>query len=240
MEIDFAIVYFGLTRSTKKVYESHINNVFNVLKKNGLSYKTFMHTWKTKDNKQRIWENIIPQEIDYEEYKLLTPDFYKIENQWEFIENLNMDDFFYKDVYNTIGHAVNGEWLPGLICNHLCALESKKRGLEMVEHFITDNYKFKNIMFIRPDVFIHNELPLYQILPNSVNIPNKEHHEGLNDRFAIVNYENAIIYGKRINEIIEYRKNNGRIVSEKYVKYILTKYNLHINQINFDFTIVRP
>ena len=37
MEFDFAILYWGLTRSTKKVYKSHINRIFNVLKKNNLN-----------------------------------------------------------------------------------------------------------------------------------------------------------------------------------------------------------
>ena len=54
MQYDFAIVYFGLTRSTKKVYKSHIDNIFNQLKHYNLNYKTFMHTWKTNDNKQRV------------------------------------------------------------------------------------------------------------------------------------------------------------------------------------------
>ena len=29
MEIDFAICYYGLTRSTQRVYETHFSNVFN-------------------------------------------------------------------------------------------------------------------------------------------------------------------------------------------------------------------
>jgi hypothetical protein len=37
-EYDFAIIYFGMTRSVRKTYESHINHVFNVLK-NNLPYK---------------------------------------------------------------------------------------------------------------------------------------------------------------------------------------------------------
>jgi hypothetical protein len=37
MEYDFAIVYFGMTRSTSKVYKSHIEKIFDVL-----------HLWKFK------------------------------------------------------------------------------------------------------------------------------------------------------------------------------------------------
>ena len=70
MDYDFAIIYFGMTRSTKKVYKSHINNVFNQLKNNKLTYKIFIHTWKTNNNKQKVWEKTIPIDIDYNEYKL--------------------------------------------------------------------------------------------------------------------------------------------------------------------------
>jgi len=242
MEFDFAIIYFGLTRSTKKVYKSHIDNIFNVLKQNQLTYKTFMHTWKTKDNRQTVWDKIIPQEIDYDEYKLLEPAVYKIDKQEDYTQNMNMDDFFYKDVWDTKGHCGEGEWLPGLILNHLCALESKKRGLEMVEESMQTGNKYKYIMFIRPDCLIKDELPLSQILPNlnKINIQNEDHGEGYNDRFAITNYENAVLYGKRINEIAEFRKTNGRIVSEKYVKFIINKYKIPVNFIDFDFQLIRP
>ena len=242
MLYDFAIIYFGLTRSTKKIYKSHIDNVFNQLKNNKLTYKIFMHTWKTNNNKQNVWGKTIPIDIDYNEYKLLNPDFYKIENQDLYILNLNMNKYFYKDVWDTIGHSRNGEWLPGLIKNHLCALKSTKSGLEMVEEFVKRGNKFKYVMFIRPDVFIKNKLPLNEILfkPCEISIPNEYHHEGYNDRFAIINYDKAAIYGKRIDEISEFRKTNGRIVSEKYTKFIIKKYNLKLNLINFSFDIIRP
>jgi hypothetical protein len=242
MEFDFAVIYWGLTRTTKHVYKSHIERIFNTLKKNNLTYQTFMHTWQLKDDIQTVWENIIPQKIDYSEYKLLEPAVYKIEQQEDFIESLNMDDFFYKDVWDKKGHCGEGEWLPGLIKNHLCALESMKRGLELVESAMQVGNKYKYIMFVRPDCWIQNELPLYQILPHldKINIPNRDHNEGYNDRFAIMNYSNAVLYGKRINEIAEFRKENGRIVSEKYLKFIINKYNIPVNLIHFKFDIIRP
>ena len=242
MEFDFALIYWGLTRSTKKVYTSHINHIFNILKKNNLTYKTFMHTWKTKDNIQMVWGNTIPQKIDYNEYKLLNPDVYKIEQQEDFINTLNMDDFFYKDIWNNKGDCGEGEWNPHVIKNHLCALESMKRGLEMVEESMQTGNRYKYIMFVRPDCWIHDELPLDQILPHldKITVANFEHGEGFNDRFAIMNYANADLYGKRINEIAEFRKGNGRIVSEKYVKFIINKYKIPVNLIHFNFDLIRP
>jgi len=188
MSIDFAIVYFGLTRSTRKVYTSHIANIFNILEYNNLSYKKFMHTWKTSDNKQYIWDKIIREPIDYNEYMLLSPDYYKIDSQDDFLNNVNMDNYFYKDAWDKKGNSREGEWLVGLIRNHICALESMKRGIEMVEGCMINGDTFKYIMFIRPDIEIKTTLPLNDILSNQekITIANFEHYEGYNDRFAII------------------------------------------------------
>ena len=241
MEYDFAIIYFGLTRSFKNTYETHKKYIYDILNKNKLTYKTFMHTWKTKDDIQNVWDRIIPQKIDYTDYKVLSPDFYTIDDEDKFLESINMDMYFYKDVWDKKGHSHDGEWLPKLVSNHLCMLESQKRSLGMVVSSVAKGDKIKFIMFIRPDITIHNELPIESIIANynKIHLPNHSHHEGKNDQFSIMNYNNALLYGNRIDEIAEYRKNNGRIVGEKYCKFIISKYNMSINEIDFKYTITR-
>lgn len=44
-----------------------------------------MHTWSTRDNKQNAWNVILPYDIDYNEHKLLNLDYYKIDDEDEFI-----------------------------------------------------------------------------------------------------------------------------------------------------------
>jgi hypothetical protein len=242
MDYDFAIIYFGLTRSVIKTHESHKKYIFDVLHSHNLKYKTFMHTWKTNDDTQYVWEKIIPQKINYEEYKLLHPDVYRLDNQTDFLATVNMDNYFYKDVWDSKGHSKHGEWLPQLIKNHICALESQKRCFGMVKDCVLKGDTFKFVMFIRPDITIHNELPITDIIPNhdKISIPNHRHHEGLNDQFAITNYENGNIYSNRISELAEFRKNNSRIVSEKYLKFIILKYGMKINELDFKYDVTRP
>ena len=55
---DIAICYWGLSRSTKHVYKSHYENIFNILKNAGLTYDTYFHTWDVKIN--RIWGEVSP------------------------------------------------------------------------------------------------------------------------------------------------------------------------------------
>jgi hypothetical protein len=242
MEYDFAIIYFGLTRSIKYTHETHKKYIFDVLKKENLTYKTFMHTWKTKDDEHNIRQIVIPEKIDYLEYKLLSPDFYKLDDEVEFLESINMDNYFYKDVWEKIGHCHHGEWLPKMVSNHLCMLESQKRGLNMVKTSILNGNNYKFIMFIRPDITFENELNIGDIISNNhcVHIPNHSHHEGINDQFAIMNYENANIYGNRVNELADFRKNHGRIVGEKYCKHVLLHNNMNINMLDFNYSITRP
>ena len=242
MEYDFAIIYFGLTRSVIKTHETHKKNVFDILQKKNITYKSFMHTWSTKDGTQNVWEETIPQKIDYSEYKLLSPDFYKIDDEDEFLESVNMDMYFYKDVWEKIGHSGNGEWLPRLVSNYICMLESQKRGFDMVKENSLKGDTFKFIMFIRPDITIHNELPIESILanPDKIHIPNHCHCEGLNDQCTIMKYEYAHIFGNRISELAEFRRTQGRIVAEKYCKFIIYKYNIPVNELDFQFSITRP
>ena len=236
-----AIVYFGLLRSLSSVYKSHYENIFNILNENNFDYKIFIHTWKTIDDKQRIWDKESDIKQNYEQHKLLKPHKYTIDNQEEFIDNVDFSKYFYKDVFEKFGQTKNGgEWFPYLIKNHLCELESQKRGFKMV---LLDKINFDYVMFIRPDVRFENKFPHdmighLEINKNAILIPNHSHFDGINDQFAMINYNNSHHYANRIDGIADYRKENGRIVAEEYVKYIVNKhYTSHF--INLKYNLIR-
>lgn len=236
---NIAICYFGLTRSTKKVYNTHFENLFDVLKEHNINYEVFMHTWETLDGKQNTrGKNYTKTDIDYNEYKLLKPDHYKIDIQDDFLKSIDFSKFFYQNTYNKYKYdKVKGEWKPKLIKNHLCALESQKRVLKMV-----NTNKFDKIMFVRPDVMINKKINVNQILnmkKHTIIIPFGDNYEGYNDRFAICTWRNAHEYGSRIDEIADFRKKNGRIVSEKYVKYIIDKYKMSKEVMVLPMKIIR-
>ena len=233
-----AICYWGITRSTKFIYKSHFVNLFHPLKNNNIEYKIFIHTWKVQNNQNIIWENVSPIPINYEEYKLLHPDYYKIDDQQVFKDQLNFSDYFNKELYDKYGGDTAHEWRPQLIMNHLCALESQKRAYQMVND---TGEQFDFIMFVRPDVQITNQFDVNILNTNfDIIIPSYDHHEGYNDRFAIMPFNNSFNYACRINEIREFRKKYGRIVSEKYVKFIINKYYNNLKFINFLMKIIRP
>lgn len=228
-----AIVYWGTTRSTKKVYRSHEENVFRVLKNNNISYKVFMHSWKTNNNKAYVWNDLVDQEIDYNEYKLLNPEEYIIDNQDIFLDNDILPNFsrFYR--------PKEYEWLPQLIKNHLCALESQKRVTDMV---LNSNEKFDFVIYLRPDVEFLSPFPLVSLNMkiNEIAIPDEYNFDGYNDRCAIVPFPMCSYYGKRIDEIITFRNKHGRIVSEKFAKHIIDKYFSQVHHVKFNMNIIRP
>lgn len=234
--LNIAICYWGMTRSTKKVYKSHQSCLFDRLTENNINYKIFMHSWKTSTN--LIWGQESSTPIDYDEYKLLNPDYYHLDNQSDFLDNITFSDYFSEDLFNKYGGDTSYEWHPHLIKNHLCALESQKRVTNIM---LSQNQHFDLVIYVRPDVEITTPLLMnfLNIQLNEIAIPDFDHFEGYNDRFAIVPFENCKQYAHRIDEIIDFRKNNGRIVSEKYVKFIANKYFTNIHFINFHFNIVR-
>lgn len=236
--VKLAICYWGMTRSTKLVYNSHINNLFNVLENNGIEFDVFIHTWETIDKRHIIWHNYCDTEVDYEEYKLLNPTFYKIDKQDEFLETINFNEYFDEDFFAK-NDDITDEWRqPGLIRNHLCALESQKRCYHMV---VESNNSYDYILYIRPDVEIINTFDVNWInLEFDITIPNYDHCAGLNDRFAIIPFDKAEKYSTRIHEILEFRQKRGRITSEKYVKYIVDNYYPNIQRIGFIMRIIRP
>lgn len=233
-----AVCYWGMTRSTKFVYSSHEKYLYDILKKGNIDYDIFMHTWKIEGDVNIIWENISPIKVDYEEYKLLNPTFYKIDTQCDFLNTIHFPDYFYEDLYRMYGEQA--EWRPQLILNHLCALESQRRVYNMVVEESTRK-KYDFIMFIRPDMLLLNEFNVDWLNSSyDITVLGYENWSGINDRFAIIPFEKAGKYAERIMEIKEFRKTNGRIVSEKYVKYIVDKYYSTVGQINFLMKLVRP
>ena len=232
-----AICYWGLTRSTKKVYQSHYNHLFNVLKNANIEFTTFMHTWKTQ--LPLIWDKAAPP-IDYDEWKLLNPNEYQIDDQDEFLSTLNFLDYFDPVLYQTVGDSPSGEWIPALIRNHICALESLKRVYKMAD---LHSSSFDYLIAIRPDVELHDDFDINWIqsaVTPDILVPMDGPGEGYNDRFAILPFNKAHYYMCRIDLLVEYRKHNGRIVSEKFCKYAIDKYLPNITLITFMFTIIRP
>jgi hypothetical protein len=242
MEYDFAIVYFGVVRAVSKTHESHKKFLFDVLDQNNLRYRIFMHTWKLKDDLMNIGHITLPSTINYSEYSLLHPDIYRIDDEEEFLKTVPMNEYFYEDVWKLRGDHPKGEWIPKLLSNYICMLESQKRGIRMMKETTKEGCSYKRVIFMRPDVMLEKPFPLQTVLENidAIYVPNHSHYEGYNDQGAVMSYAHTSIYEKRLDELAEFRKKYGRIVAEKYCKFFFQHHNLKVILFDFKFCITRP
>jgi len=220
-----------MTRSTRLIYKSHNEHVFDVLRNNSINYDIYMHTWQAEN---MIWNKISKSPVDYEEYKLLNPMEYKLDSQSDFLNSLNFSRDYY---YNT--PEKKEFWYDYLVRNMLCGLQSQYRVTKMC---IASNKTYDFVIHLRPDAIVNNHLPidiLYNMTFKDIAITNFDHFGGYNDRFAIVPFKMCLFYGGRFDELKSYRKNVGSIVSEAYAKYIIDKY-FKVNFIDFNFNLKRP
>jgi hypothetical protein len=235
-----AICYYGLTRSTKFVYKSHIENLFEPLKRAGIHYDTFVHTWTTKQ--ATTWNGIDPNAAVPEEGKLLNPTVFKIDDEDVFIASLRFSDYHYADVWKSLGDSrlPGHEWHPTMVLNHVCLMEAMRRSTQLCLSFGTSDYDF--ILYMRPDVNVPKPFPvscLTNLGENDAAILSYKHFEGYNTNVVILPFKKCKPFADRIYEAAEFRKTQGRLVTEKYTKYILDKYYTKIHQIDFPVERVR-
>lgn len=224
-----AICYWGLTRSTRLVADSHHAHIFAPLISAGIEFDVFLHTWETAE--QYIWWVNTYTSPDYTEHELLNPVSFRRDSQEEFLDVLDFSQYYYSGAEN--------EWDPRLLLNHLCALESQRRVTQMC---IANATKYSHVIYVRPDARIYTDLPVSRILELSGNellLPDENHYEGYNDRFAAMRYDACLLYGNRIEGLAEFREREGYIVSEKYVKYMVDKHYMPLF-CEFKFKLVRP
>jgi len=239
-----AIAYWGMTRSTRFVYETHVKNLFNVLESADIDYTVFMHTWRAEKN--IIWTKQIDVPVNESEYALLNPSVFVIDSQDDFIHGptFNLSLYWYKAEWDRAGE--NGEWEEQLVRNHVCALESLRRLTGLVRKAT----KHDLVMYVRPDVRIETpldpnwlrDLQKANMLGNqsTITLPNYDHYEGLNDKFAIMHWRDCEKYGLRLLGMADYRKNHGFLTSERYLKYVIITSFDRIVEVPFYFSLVRP
>ena len=225
-----AVCYWGLIRTLREVYPSQKKYVFDELDNAGIEYDIYLHTWKA--DRQLVWDRLTTIPADYSGIDIVKPVASQIDTQSDYLNTIHFPNYYNPYEY---------EWEPQLILNHLCALESQKRSTEMC---LNSGKTYDYVMFLRPDALVNNRLPVETIFTedfskNKIAIADFEHWEGYNDRFAILPYDTVKPYSHRIDDIIEFRRTCGRIVSEKYVKHVVDKHYT-VKLFDFHFDLLRP
>lgn len=224
-KIKIAICFFGLCRSLNYTLDSIKNNILLELKNNNIEYDIILHTYNLKYlNLKRSNESY---KLDTNEWKLLKPDKFKIDNQ---------DEFDKKYDYNYIksfGDAWNTNYENTI--NLIRQLNSLKKVWSLCHD---KNNKYDCYLFLRPDIKYLNKINtdyVNNIVKNNnlIYTPEWLKSGGLNDRFALCDYNSAKIYSNRIDNIPNYLSLTKKpLHAEKFLKFVINKNNILNKDLN--------
>lgn len=225
-----ALAFWGITRSLKYTIESIKEHIFKPLQMENIEYKIFMHTYRMNE----IYTNIRAKEknirLNNEEYKLLNPDVFIIDNQMEVADNLELAK------YRTKGDPWRNQY--GSLNNFILAMYSKKKVTELISQSCFD---FDYVIYLRPDVRYHSYLHsglITQANEKSICIPNFQLYCNFNDRFAICFKTNYKLLGNMFDVLYEYS-----LVTQLHSETIHTKKmkrdGIHVEKIPFYFKRIR-
>jgi hypothetical protein len=232
-----AILFYGLTRSLDRTYESIKSNILEELTSNNIEYDIFIHTYRINSPYYNKWSGETVAHYDNEQYKLLNAKYIMIENQDDVI---NMHDFeaYYSNLGNWTFIEPQQDLTKYLIRNLAIALYSKKQITEVFEKY---KHEYSHVIIMRPDLYIYNKLDLsvMNILDNTnIAIPDTEWFYGCNDRLCIATPEIACYYGKLYYYLLSYSKEKS-IISERFMLDMLNYANLHIIAMDIKYDTLR-
>jgi len=230
-----ALGFFGITRSLKFTIDSIKHNITDSLNELGYDFKIFLHTYAL-DSYNNVRTGESTTQIDNDEYKLLNPDYFAIENQDEVKKNLNLEQYRkYPDPWNTQYDSVD---------NFILAQYSKMKLTKMIKD---TKKKFDYIIFLRPDVEYLNKLEesfFKSVSNNRICIPDfdvkyeKSWLWKFNDRFAITNYNNYRIYGELFHKLLSISKFMSLHSETVMARYLLDN-KVYYKHIMFRFRRIR-
>jgi hypothetical protein len=232
-----AILFYGLTRSLDRTYESIKTNILDELSSKNIDYDIFIHTYKINSPYQNTWAGEEVSHYDNDQYKILNAKHIMIEDQDSII---HMQDF--ENYYFNLGNWTFIDPEPALtknlIRNLVIALYSKKQITELFEKY---KHEYSNVIIMRPDLYIHNKLDIdvMDILDNTnIAIPDAEWFYGCNDRFCIATPDIACFYGKLYYHLLAYSREKS-IISERYMLDMLNYANINIIAMDIKYDTLR-
>lgn len=225
-----ALAFWGITRSLKYTIDSIKEYIFKPLQMENIEYKIFVHTYRMNE----MYTNVRAKEksirLDNEEYKLLKPDFFIMDDQMDIQCKLELEK------YRTKGDPWRNQYSS--LNNFILAMYSKKKVTELISQSSID---FDYVIYLRPDVRYHSYLYsglITKANEKSICIPNFQLYCNFNDRFAICFWTNYKLLGNIFDVLYEYSLVT-QLHSETIHAKKMKRDGIHIENIPFYFKRIR-
>jgi len=208
-----AICFFGLTRSLKYTLESIKKYIFNPLDRNNIKYDIFLHTYYFDGLYNNKWGKESNIKLDFDEYKLLNPKYFKIDNQDEIKKTIDFSKFNYPG--NRPRHYTFETHRNGIL-----GLYSMKQVTLLIEE---SKNKYDFIWFVRPDCkYLRPFSVRWFRLTKGIKYltPHFGKSGGYNNRMILGNYNQGMILGKAIDYLEEYT-NKYKYIAEPFIKWLV-------------------
>jgi hypothetical protein len=215
------ICYFGLSRNALSfgTLESIEENWMKPLNDMGIKPDIYLHTYNLQDlDLKRSNEKC---DLNPNEWELLNPNYFSITNQNEFDNSYDIGQIeAYGDGWVADKH--HGTQLPNLL--------RQFNSLKTVTGLLRRKYDV--YIYLRPDLLYLNPITpkiIQKVAKYSKPIiasPNWQLWDGLNDRFAVMNREAALLYGNRLDYVLDFCEEKGPLHAETYLKWLMKKYKI--------------
>lgn len=201
-----AVIYWGLPRSLRYVLPNHQEKIFAPMQKRGISYKTFFHTYRAREDFSSSWEGGDVARSGDE--SLLQADVQLVDDREAALRQIeSMDLIPSKDPFASFDPGT-----PYRTFRNMClALRSKKLAWQEASREVFDVY-----LFLRPDVRFRHSLDPRALLrasrrPKEVLVPHFDWvgdwlgNDGVNDRMAVCHPLAAKAYVSAFDDLIDKR-----------------------------------
>lgn len=103
-----------------------------------------------------------------------------------------------------------------------------------------DKYAPDYVIRLRPDCYFHNDIePLEEIAPRAIYVPTFHNFHGLNDRFALGDYDAMQAYCNRLDTLDKYIAAGGVFQPESHLKWTMERAGVAVKRTRILFDLVR-
>jgi hypothetical protein len=225
-----AVCFFGITRNFATYTLGSIErNLFETVASRDPQFRKLAHFNRLADvSNSRTGENKVS--MDPEEYKLLRCDVVGQTDQEEVGRQIDFDYI----------KQFGDPWCDGF--NSLKNLLRQFYSLNAVtELLLREKDRFDVVIFSRADLRFETQVEIPRIHPRTLYTPWFQAYHGLNDRFALGDFETMVAYGSRQCMIRQYCLETRRSLNaEDYLLWYVRKRGLHSQPLtSMNFSRVR-